>query len=172
MVVLRSDLERQLVTMFGGLAAEQMIYEEVSTGNAQDLHKATEMAEKLVGTAGMVSELSRMQIVKEGASYLGRDFTTMGMTSPDTLRAMDFEIRAVLERAESRATTVCNRNRIVIEEIVRVLIEEETLSGPDVEPFLSQVVPLAELVASTGRAEEGAGAEPSPVPVTPSRRSS
>jgi cell division protease FtsH len=154
MVMLRSDLERQLVTMFGGLAAEQMIYEEVSTGNAQDLHEATELAKKIVGTYGMVSELSRMQIVKEGASYLGRDFTTMGMTSPDTLRAMDFEIRAVLEQAERRAATICNRNRVLIEEIVRILIEEETLSGADVEPFLNQVFPLAELI--NGREEEEA----------------
>ena len=146
LVVLHSDLERQLVTMFGGLAAEQMIYEEVSTGNSQDLHEATELSKKIVATYGMVPELSRMQIVKEGAAYLGRDFTSMGMTAPETLTAMDREIRNVLERAESRASVVCNRNRGLIEEIVRILIEEETLSGPDVEPFLSRVVPLAELV--------------------------
>jgi len=146
MVMLKSDLERQLVTMFGGLAAEQMVYEEVSTGNSQDLHEATELAKKIVATYGMVPELSRMQIVKEGAAYLGRDFTSMGMTAPETLTAMDHEIRAVLEHAEKRATTVCTRNRALIEDIVRILIEEETLSGEDVEPFLSRVVPLAELV--------------------------
>jgi cell division protease FtsH len=149
MVVLQSELERQLVTMFGGLAAEQMVYEEVSTGNSQDLHDATELAKKIVATYGMVPELSRMQIVKEGAAYLGRDFTTMGMTSPDTLRAMDTAIRKVLEKAEDRASTVCNRNRDVIEKIVRILMEEETLSGPDVEPYLSQVKPLAELIGGT-----------------------
>jgi len=146
LVVLHSDLERQLVTMFGGLASEQMIYEEVSTGNSQDLHEATELAKKIVATYGMVPELSRMQIVKEGAAYLGRDFTSMGMTAPETLTAMDREIRRVLERAESRASTVCTRNRGLIEEIVRILIEEETLSGPDIEPFLNRVIPLAELV--------------------------
>jgi cell division protease FtsH len=146
MVMLHSDLERQLVTMFGGLACEQMVYEEVSTGNSQDLHEATELAKKIVATYGMVPELSRMQIVKEGAAYLGRDMATMGMTAPETLTQMDHEIRAVLERAEQRATTVCHRNRALIEEIVHLLMEEETLSGPEIEPYLTQVVPLAELV--------------------------
>ena len=155
MVVLKSDLERQLVTMFGGLAAEQMIYEEVSTGNSQDLHEATEMAKKIVATYGMVPELSRMQIVKEGAAYLGRDFTSMGMTAPETLTQMDTEIRKVLERAEARATTVCNRNRALIDDIVKVLIEEETLSGPDIEPFLNRVIPLAELVGNNPYASTG-----------------
>ena len=154
MVVLRSDLERQLVTMFGGLAAEQMIYEEVSTGNSQDLHEATELSKKIVATYGMVPELSRMQIVKEGAAYLGRDFTSMGMTAPETLTAMDREIRNVLERAEARATTVCTRNRALIDDIAKVLIEEETLSGPDIEPFLNRVIPLAELVGSREHYEE------------------
>ena len=155
MVMLHSDLERQLVTMFGGLAAEQMVYEEVSTGNSQDLHEATELAKKIVATYGMVPELSRMQIVKEGAAYLGRDFTTMGMTAQETLTAMDREIRAVLEKAETRASTVCNRNRGLIEEIVAILKEEETLSGPDIEPFLSRVVPLAELVGGTAYVSRG-----------------
>jgi cell division protease FtsH len=155
MVMLHSDLERQLVTMFGGLAAEQMVYSEVSTGNSQDLHEATELAKKIVATYGMVPELSRMQIVKEGAAYLGRDFTTMGMTAQETLTAMDREIRAVLEKAETRASTVCNRNRGLIEEIVAILKEEETLSGPDIEPFLSRVVPLAELVGGTAYMSRG-----------------
>jgi cell division protease FtsH len=150
LVVLRSDLERQLVTIFGGLAAEQMVYGEVSTGNAQDLHEATELAKKMAGTYGMTAELARMQIVKEGASYLGRDFTTMSTTSAETLKVMDTEIRSVLDQAEQRATQICTRNRAVIDEIVRILMETETLTGPEVEPYLSQVKPLAELVQGTG----------------------
>jgi cell division protease FtsH len=146
MVVLRSELERQLVTMFGGLAAEQMAFGEVSTGNAQDLHEATELAKKMAGTYGMTPELARMQIVKEGASYLGRDFTTMSMTSADTLKAMDTEIRAILLQAEQRAAQICERNRPVVDQIVAILLENETMSGAEVEPYLSQVQPLAELI--------------------------
>ena len=153
LVILKSDLERQLVTMFGGLAAEQLAFNEVSTGNAQDLHEATELAKKLVGTYGMSASLSRMQIVKEGASYLGRDFTTMGMTSQKTLEAMDIEIRATLERAEDRAKVVCERNSAVIEGIVRALMDVETLNGPEVEPYLASVKPLAELVEGLSQEE-------------------
>jgi cell division protease FtsH len=150
LVVLRSDLERQLVTMFGGLAAEQMIYEEVSTGNAQDLHEATELAKKMAGTYGMTDELARMQIVKEGAAYLGRDMASVSTTSGETLRAMDSAIRGILQEAEDRATQIVSRNRMVIDEIVRVLLEEETLTGPQVEPYLAQVKPFTELLEGTG----------------------
>jgi len=153
LVVLRSDLERQLTTMLGGVAAEQFRYGETSTGNAQDLHEATELAKKMAGTYGMTTALARMQIVKEGASYLGRDFTTMGMTSPETLEAMDREIRSILEVGEQRASNVVARNADLMGEIVAVLLEDETLTGELAESYLGRVKPLAELVGN-GYAEE------------------
>ena len=153
MVLLRSDLERRLATMMGGLAAEKLVFSEVSTGNSQDLHEATELAKKMAGTYGMSPSLSRMQIVKEGAAYLGRDFSTMGMTSPETLEAMDREIRSILEQAEERATTICTRNGELINQIVRELLERETLTGPAIEVFLQNVKPLAELVTAPEASE-------------------
>jgi cell division protease FtsH len=157
LVVLRSDLERQLATTFGGLAAEQLVYNEVSTGNAGDLGEATELAKKMAGTYGMTQSLARMQIVKEGAAYLGRDMASMSAMSPDTMEAMDKEMRVFLEQAESRAITICRRNRRLLDAIAQELMERETLTGPDLEVFLAKVKPLAELIngaAATNHAEE------------------
>jgi cell division protease FtsH len=148
LISMRSDLERRLCTMLGGLACEQLVFGEVSTGNAGDLSEATDLAKKMIGTYGMTTELSRMQIIKPGAAFLGRDFNSMAQIAPFTIESMDREIRSLLEEAEARATSLCRENIRVIERIVKVLLERESLSGPEIEPLLKDLKPHAEVIAA------------------------
>ncbi|HLF69727.1 MAG TPA: ATP-dependent zinc metalloprotease FtsH, partial [Actinomycetota bacterium] len=155
MILLRTEMEGQLTTLLGGLAAEKLVFGDITTGNTGDLEKATNKARKMVGTLGMSAEIGPVQIIHEGQVFMGRDFSAMQNTSGEILNVMDREIRRVLDEAEGRATEICRTNRAILDEIVGLLLERETMLGPELEPILSKVktlalpAPLAGLLGST-----------------------
>lgn len=156
LIMLRSEMEGQITTLLGGLAAEMMIFGELSTGNTADLEKATNMARKMVATYGMTDHVGRMQVLHEGAVFMGRDFAAAQHTSTDILNMVDAEIRKILDSAEQHALQICRANRQVMEEIVKRLLEDETLNGPELEPMLARVKkiviprPMPEIATTPG----------------------
>jgi len=144
-----ADLVRQVTTLMGGLAAEELMLGEISTGNERDLRTATDIARAMVATYGMGETLGRVAVAqKSGEVFLGRDFTRMQEVSPATLEAVDGEVRAILDRAEHAALDVLRRNATLLESLTTTLLDEETLSGPSLQQVLNLVTPLAETAAT------------------------
>lgn len=140
LVLSRADLMRQLVTIMGGVAIEQHQFGLTTTGSEGDLRQATGIARAMVATFGMGESLGRVAVgQKSGEVFLGRDFTKISEVAPATLEAVDREVRAILERAEEEATEIIRVNGRRIEEIVDLLLEHETLSGPQLAAILDQV---------------------------------
>lgn len=139
LIMLRSEIEGQLTTLLGGAAAEKLIFGELSTGNTGDLQKATTLARKMVATYGMTDEVGRVQVLHEGAVFMGRDFSASQQTSANILNSVDGEIRAILDEAERQASQICKVNRAILDEIVELLLERETMAGPELEPILAKV---------------------------------
>lgn len=110
--------------MMGGVAVEQMLFGEPSTGSEKDLRGATEIARAMVATYGMGTSLGRVAVGgKAGEVFLGRDFTQMQNISQSTLEAVDVEIRAILEEAEAQAAAILTANRPIVDAIVDQLLE-------------------------------------------------
>lgn len=139
LIMLRSEVEAQLAALMGGLAAEKLIFGQVSTGNTKDLEQATTLARKLVATYGMTEAIGGMQVLHEGQVFMGRDFAASQHTSGKILDTVDDEIQKVLRAAEKLAIEICKDNREVLDEIVRELIERESMVGPQLEPILAKV---------------------------------
>ena len=139
LVVLKSEIEAELTVIMGGLAAENIIFGEISTGNTGDLERATELARKMVATWGMTHEVGRVTIQKAGAQYLGRDAASLMAVSQNVLESVDREIQNFIEEAEHRAEKLVRGNKAVMDDIVEILLERETLNHEDVEPYLSRV---------------------------------
>ncbi len=145
LILTQSDLHRQLVTMMAGLAAEQLVIGQITTGSEGDLHNATTLARVMVANLGMGEAIGRVAVgQKSGEVFLGRDFTKMQEVSPATLEKVDGEIRALLERAEAEATRLLRLNRDVLERLARDLYDAETMSGPKLQELLAHVVPEEE----------------------------
>jgi cell division protease FtsH len=144
LVLRQSDLRRQLVTTMGGLAVEELVFGEVTTGCEGDLHAASGLARTMVANLGMGRTLGRVAVgQKSGEVFLGRDFTKMQEVSPATLEAVDREIRTLLEQAEADALAILRANRAVVDRIASTLAERETLSGPALDAMLAGVVAFA-----------------------------
>ena len=136
-LVTKKDLLDRICVMFGGRAAEELVCGDISTGAHDDLTRATETARQMVTRLGMSEKLGAMTFGRQQSS---RFLEGMGMEertySEETARAIDAEVRAILEGQHRRATAILTREREVLERMTRRLIEVETLDRAELESIL------------------------------------
>ena len=135
----RYQLTRQLVTAMAGLAAEEMIFGEPSTGSENDLERATEIARDMVARFGMSPRLGRARLLASDAEvYLGGD-TGIGQLSDPTHTALDDEVGRILDAAEREAARLIEKNVDILHKMAAELKELETLEGVPLHRALKEV---------------------------------
>ena len=136
-LVTKADLLDRICVMFGGRVAEQLVCGDISTGAHDDLARATETARQMVTRLGMSEKLGAMTF---GRQQTSRFLEGMGMEertySEETARAIDAEVRALLDGQLRRATEILTRDREVLERMTRRLIEVETLDRAELESIV------------------------------------
>ena len=127
-LVTKSELVDELAMLLGGRVAEEMIFSELTTGDQNDIEKATKLARKMVCEFGMSEKLGPLTLgQKQGEVFLGRDFTTHQDYSDRIAYEIDQEIRRLVEEAYERAGGILRNSREKLDTIARALIERETL---------------------------------------------
>ncbi|MGC9335441.1 MAG: ATP-dependent zinc metalloprotease FtsH [Anaerolineae bacterium] len=133
----RTRFEAELVTMLGGRAAEQTVFERATTGASNDLERATDMARKMVVEYGMSDELGPMVYGdREEMVFLGRSMSEHRNYSESVARRIDAEVRVIIQEAYQRALAIMGTHRETLDTLARQLIEKETLNEADVEALL------------------------------------
>ncbi|MFO1128293.1 MAG: ATP-dependent zinc metalloprotease FtsH [Rhodospirillales bacterium] len=135
----KKEIEARLAMMFGGRVAEQLVFgtENVTTGAANDIQQATDMARRMVTEWGMSEKLGRLRYSdNEEEIFLGRSITRSRNVSEDTARLIDAEVRTIIETAEARARKVLGDNIDSLDKVAEALLEYETLSGDEVQKVL------------------------------------
>jgi cell division protease FtsH len=136
----QSDLERHLVAILAGTAAEWAEFGEGSTGAMDDLHAATKLARRMVTSYGMSPKLGSVTIGEAGGEvFLGASLQDLGSVGPHTLDVIDEETERIVEEAKARALHVLRANWVAVQETARALLEHETLSGVALDAVLSTV---------------------------------
>ncbi|MEA2452749.1 MAG: cell division protease FtsH [Actinomycetota bacterium] len=157
----KTELFVQLVTSMGGLAAEEMVFGEHSTGAEEDLLRATENARDMVGRFGMGSKRRRL-LSPNADEYLSGD-SQLGDISDQTHQEMEEEIDRLLKEAEHEAGRLLDAHRDVLDELAGRLSREETLEGLALQAVLDQLAPDALPAAGNGlSSHSGAGTHVSP----------
>ena len=133
----RSYLLARLAILLGGRAAEKIMFEDVSTGAADDLKKATQLARRMVCQWGMSDKLGPVTYrLGETHPFLGRELTESRDFSEHTARLVDEEIRAIVVDMEKKATETLAANRESLQALTDQLLEHETLNREAVEKVL------------------------------------
>jgi len=130
----RAELENKMAVLLGGRAAEMLIFGELSTGAADDLNKATDIARNMVMRYGMDATLGPAIYVEDQPRFLEgiiRPPGTGGIYSQETAREIDCAVRAMIDQAFDRATAILTRHRNVLEKTAARLLEQETLSADE-----------------------------------------
>ncbi|MCY4247089.1 MAG: ATP-dependent zinc metalloprotease FtsH [Chloroflexi bacterium] len=132
MLITREKFEDDIVAAMGGRAAEEIIYNQFTTGASNDLQQATRMARAMVTQFGMSELLGpRAYGSGGGAVFLGREISEQRDYSEHYAQQIDDEVKRILQQAYQRAKDLLTARREKMEELVAVLIEQETLNSDE-----------------------------------------
>ena len=137
----REELENKMAVLLGGRAAERLIFDHLSTGAADDLSKATEIARSMVTRYGMVEKLGNVTYDAEPRSFLDiqqRPTMLERQYSEDTAREIDCAVREILDAAYARASDILTRRRADLERGAAALLEKETLSEEELKSAVGE----------------------------------
>jgi cell division protease FtsH len=135
---LRKNQAENLITMaLGGRNAEQMVFDVVSSGAANDLQQATNIARRMVTEWGMSDKVGPMSFSTSGPVFLGDDMMNTKEYSDETARVLDEETQRILLEAEDRCRALMTRHRAALNLIARALLEHETLTGEQVRRLIA-----------------------------------
>ena len=148
-VLTRLDMEAQVCVAMAGIAAEEMVFGQPSTGSEQDLERATDTARDMAGRYGMSSRLGRVRVLRQqGEVFLGRDYLSTQDVSQPTLENLDAEVRRILDQQEAAARFILEHHRNLLDELAGHLIQSETVQGPGLAHLLARVRPYVPPVAA------------------------
>jgi cell division protease FtsH len=145
------ELRGQIATLLGGRSAEEVVFGSITTGAANDLQRATDLAERMVTTYGMSKVLGPLAYEKgQQNNFLG-DGAMMNprrMVSDETAKAIDEEVKEIVERAHQQALDILNNNRDLLEKIAQRILDVEVIEGEELQNLLSQVRSLEKVPAT------------------------
>ena len=137
----REDLEGQIATLLGGRSAEEIVFGKITTGAANDLQRATDIAEQMVGTYGMSDTLGPLAYDKQGGGrFLGGGNNPRRTVSDATAQAIDKEVRGLVDRAHEQALGILRHNMALLETISQKILEKEVIEGDELKEMLSASV--------------------------------
>jgi cell division protease FtsH len=129
----RSYMEQSIVGLMGGRSAEEIIFEEISTGASNDIQRATDLAKQMVCNWGMSDKIGPMTVAKkESQIFLGRDISQHENISEETARIIDSEIRRIIITAHKKSLEILADKRKLLEEMAEELLEKETLDTDEI----------------------------------------
>ena len=134
----RTKFEAELVTMLGGRAAEEVVFDRITTGASNDLERATDLVRKMIMEYGMSDELGPMTFgEREELVFLGRSMSEHRNYSESVARKIDSEVRKTITTAYERALEIMRIHRDTLDRLAQELIGKETLSEDEVDALLA-----------------------------------
>jgi cell division protease FtsH len=136
----KSELIDKLTTLLGGRVAEELAFEEVSTGAQNDLVKATDIARSMVKEYGMSESLGLVAFERDREPlYLQTTpFPTAQEYSEETSREIDAEIKRIVDEAHQRAREILAEKKPILDKVAHILLEREVIAGDELKQLVSE----------------------------------
>ena len=133
----KTYLQNNLAVLFGGRAAEELVFNSITTGAGNDIERATAMAKRMVCEWGMSEEFGPMALgKKDDEVFLGRDMAHIKDYSDETAKLIDLEVKRILGDAYNRARNILQDNVELLHSLSLALIDRETLTGEEVSRII------------------------------------
>jgi cell division protease FtsH len=138
----KDQLESELSVAFGGRVAEEVVFDRISTGAANDIKQATAMAQRMVRTWGMSKKLGPLSYSKsEEHVFLGREISQPNDYSEATAQKIDEEIARIIDETYNRAKTIIKDNLDILDSLADLLLEKETIKGDELDDLIRSMRP-------------------------------
>ena len=138
-LVSKEEMLNQITVMLGGRAAEEVVFNMVSTGASNDIERATQSARSMVTVYGMTERFDMMALESIQNRYL--DGRAVRNCSEATSTLVDEEILKIIRQCHNKAIELLTENRDLLDEISEYLLEKETIFGTDFEKFIYKKYP-------------------------------
>jgi cell division protease FtsH len=151
----KDQLESELSVAFGGRVAEEIVFKRISTGAANDIKQATDIAQKMIRSWGMSDELGPMSYAKEEEHiFLGREIAQHRDYSEETAKKIDAEIDKLISTAYDRAEKILKDNLDILHALAERLLEKETVMGKELDELILSMRPGFKFPLITGLKSE------------------
>ncbi|EKE79315.1 ATP-dependent zinc metalloprotease FtsH [Idiomarina xiamenensis] len=137
----KQHLESMISSLYGGRLAEQLIYgdDKVTTGASNDIERATDIARKMVTQWGLSEKMGPLLYAEEeGEVFLGRPTSQAKHMSDDTVRAIDQEVKALIDRNYNRAKTILEENIDILHSMKDALMKYETIDAGQIDDLMNR----------------------------------
>jgi cell division protease FtsH len=142
----KDQLQSELAVAFGGRVAEEIVFDRISTGAANDIKQATDLAQQMIRSWGMSDNLGPLSYAKgEEQVFLGREIAQHRDYSESTAQKIDEEINNLIKNAYERAQSVLNENLDILHKLAEELLEKETVLGKELDALIQELRPGIEL---------------------------
>jgi cell division protease FtsH len=142
----KDQLESELAVAFGGRVAEEIVFNRISTGAANDIKQATDLAQQMIRSWGMSDGLGPLSYAKgEEQVFLGREIAQHRDYSEATAQKIDEEINKLIKNSYGTAKTVLNENLDILHKLAEELLEKETVMGKELDELIHSLRPGIEL---------------------------
>ncbi|MFP4573363.1 MAG: ATP-dependent zinc metalloprotease FtsH [Desulfobacterales bacterium] len=165
----KDQLMSELAVAMGGRAAEELVFSRISTGGANDIKKATELAHKMICSWGMSEALGPLTYGKsDDHIFLGREIAQHRDYSEATAQKIDAEVSGLVTESYNRAKQILSENRDILNSLAEMLLDKETVMGRELDELIRQMRPGIRLPSDpsdeqAAKAEDKtADAEPGP----------
>ena len=138
----KDQLESELSVAFGGRVAEEIIFNRISTGAANDIKQATNLAQTMIRNWGMSEKLGPLSYAKgEEQVFLGREIAQHRDYSEATAQLIDEEINKLIKDAYQRSGKVLKENLDILHKLAELLLEKETVLGKELDELIKELRP-------------------------------
>lgn len=137
----RRELIDRMCVLMGGRVAEEVVFDEISTGAQNDLARATDIAKSMVKEYGMSDKLGHMTFEHERKPLfldLGRQGFGEKDYSEETAREIDNEVHGIIEHAYTKVKTLLTEKREILITVAKILLERETIDGDELRAILKE----------------------------------
>ena len=132
----KTELENKMATLAGGRAAEEVVFQLVSTGASNDIEQVTKIARAMLTQYGMSEEFDMVALETVNNQYLGGDATLA--CSPELQATVDREVIALVKAQHEKARQILSENRAKLDELAKYLYEKETITGEEFMQILNR----------------------------------
>ena len=142
-LISRNKMKADMAFMLGGRAAEEIVFNDITSGASNDLERVTKLARTMVTRMGMSDSLGPMVYgQKDELIFLGREISEQRDYSESVAEKIDIEVRQLVQEAYEKAKTLLNNYRTELEAVAERLIEVETIDRAEFEQIFTEPVPM------------------------------
>jgi len=157
----RGGLETIICTLLGGRVAEELVFNEITTGASNDIERVTGIARKMVCEWGMSDKVGPLAYgEKEGEVFLGRDLGHMKNFSEAMAEEIDGEIRRIVQEGYERTRKILSEHKDGLTRVAEALLEKETLDADEVRYLVTGEQPEGKVAVELAGSQPDAGSVP------------